>query len=118
MLRGLTGSGWHLCSLMMRMMFDGWLSETASDTLTLELPVVKPNVSVPVIGRDFYEVELSDADELDGYLDVDLEASAFTNAFPIHRLALDVGDLHRGDAGDADRRRRNCPRPCGLLGRT
>jgi hypothetical protein len=32
------------------------------------------------------------APELDGYLDVDLEASAFTNAFPIHRLGLAVGE--------------------------
>lgn len=31
------------------------------------------------------------APELDGCLDVDLEASAFTNAFPVHRLALEVG---------------------------
>ena len=28
---------------------------------------------------------------LDGCLDVDLEASAFTNALPVHRLALEVG---------------------------
>jgi hypothetical protein len=32
------------------------------------------------------------APELDGCLDVDLEASSFTNAFPVHRLALDVGE--------------------------
>jgi len=31
------------------------------------------------------------APELDGCLDVDLEASAFTNALPVHRLALPVG---------------------------
>lgn len=30
MLRGLAGSGWHLCSLMMRMMFDGYIERTAS----------------------------------------------------------------------------------------
>ena len=24
MLKGLSGSGWHLCSIMMRMMFDGY----------------------------------------------------------------------------------------------
>jgi acyl dehydratase len=30
MLRGLSGSGWHLCSLMMRMMFDGYIGQTAS----------------------------------------------------------------------------------------
>jgi uncharacterized protein len=31
------------------------------------------------------------AGHLDGCLDVDLESSAMTNAFPVHRLALSVG---------------------------
>lgn len=30
-LGGLSASGWHTASLFMRMMFDGWLSETASE---------------------------------------------------------------------------------------
>ena len=30
MLNGLSGSGWHLCSIMMRMMFDGFIGRTAS----------------------------------------------------------------------------------------
>ena len=30
MLNGLAGSGWHLCSLMMRMMCDGFITRTAS----------------------------------------------------------------------------------------
>ena len=30
MLRGLSGSGWHLCSLMMRMMADGFITRAAS----------------------------------------------------------------------------------------
>jgi acyl dehydratase len=30
MLKGLSGSGWHLCSLMMRMMFDFYIGRTAS----------------------------------------------------------------------------------------
>jgi acyl dehydratase len=30
MLKGLSGSGWHLCSVMMRMMFDGFIGRTAS----------------------------------------------------------------------------------------
>jgi uncharacterized protein len=34
--------------------------------------------------------------ELAGCLDVDLEASAFTNAFPVHRIGLHVGE--RADA--------------------
>jgi uncharacterized protein len=59
-------------------------------------------------GRGWHELSL-DADgaggwtingvaapHLDGCLDVDLEASALTNAFPIHRLRLE-----RGEAADA-----------------
>ncbi|WP_398470658.1 MaoC family dehydratase [Tardiphaga sp.] len=30
MLKGLAGSGWHMCSLMMRMIYDGFLHKTAS----------------------------------------------------------------------------------------
>jgi acyl dehydratase len=30
MLKGLSGSGWHLCSLMMRMMADSFISRAAS----------------------------------------------------------------------------------------
>lgn len=30
MLKGLAGSGWHLCSLSMRMMYDGFIGRTAS----------------------------------------------------------------------------------------
>jgi acyl dehydratase len=30
MLKGLSGSGWHLCSIMMRMMFDGFIGRAAS----------------------------------------------------------------------------------------
>lgn len=63
MLRGLSGSGWHLCSLMMRMMFDGFIRYTASlgspgvdelrwlsplrpgDDLTLDIDVTQARVS-------------------------------------------------------------------------
>ena len=30
LLKGLAGSGWHLCSIVMRMMFDGFIGRTAS----------------------------------------------------------------------------------------
>ena len=30
MLKGLSGSGWHLCSIMMRMLCDGFITRTAS----------------------------------------------------------------------------------------
>lgn len=63
MLRGLSGSGWHLGSLMMRMLFDGFLQRTASlgspgvdelrwlsplrpgDDLTLDVEVKQARVS-------------------------------------------------------------------------
>ena len=63
MLRGLSGSGWHLGSLMMRMMFDGFIGRTASlgapgvnemrwvaplrpgDDLTLDVDVIEARVS-------------------------------------------------------------------------
>jgi acyl dehydratase len=63
MLKGLSGSGWHLCSLIMRMMFDGFIGGTASlgspgvnelrwlaplrpdDELTLDIEVVEARVS-------------------------------------------------------------------------
>ena len=63
MLKGLSGSGWHLCSIIMRMMFDGFIGRTASlgspgvnelrwlaplrpgDEVTLEIEVTEARVS-------------------------------------------------------------------------
>ena len=63
MLKGLSASGWHLCSIMMRMMFDGCIGRTASlgssgvdevrwlaplrpgDDLTLDVEVAEARVS-------------------------------------------------------------------------
>jgi acyl dehydratase len=63
MLKGLSASGWHLCSIMMRMMFDGVIGRTASlgspgvnetrwlaplrpdDDLTLDVEVAEARVS-------------------------------------------------------------------------
>jgi acyl dehydratase len=63
LLGGLAGSGWHLCSIMMRMMFDGFIGRTASlgspgvselrwlaplrpgDDLTLDIDVTEARVS-------------------------------------------------------------------------
>jgi hypothetical protein len=42
-------------------------------------------------GNGDWHVDGRPAPQLAGCLDVDLEASAFTNAFPVHRLRLDVG---------------------------
>ncbi len=43
-------------------------------------------------GGGHWSVDGAPAAQLDGCLDVDLESSALTNAFPVHRLALEVGD--------------------------
>ena len=63
MLQGLSGSGWHMCSIMMRMMVDGFVGRSASlgspgvtelrwlapfrpdDELTLDIDVVEARVS-------------------------------------------------------------------------
>src|SRR5688572_5052544 len=63
MLKGLSGSGWHLGSIMMRMLFDGFIGRTASlgspgvnemrwmaplrpgDDLTLDVEVAEARVS-------------------------------------------------------------------------
>lgn len=47
-------------------------------------------------GTGGWRVDGKPAPQLDGCLDVDLEASAFTNALPVHRLGLEVGQ--RSDA--------------------
>jgi len=63
MLKGLSGSGWHLCSLMMRMMVDGFVGRSTSrgspgvdevrwlaplrpgDDLTLDIEIMAARVS-------------------------------------------------------------------------
>jgi len=42
-------------------------------------------------GAGHWQVDGQDAPHLDGCLDVDLESSAMTNALPVHRLDLPVG---------------------------
>jgi hypothetical protein len=42
-------------------------------------------------GEGNWQVDGRAAPELHGCLDVDLESSAFTNAFPVHRFACEVG---------------------------
>lgn len=59
-------------------------------------PVGSHEVRVECDGTGEWRVDGRPAPALAGCLDVDLEASAFTNAFPVHRLALDVGE--RADA--------------------
>jgi hypothetical protein len=48
-------------------------------------------LAVDADGSGGWRVNGTDAPHLDGCLDVDLESSACTNAFPVHRLGLQVG---------------------------
>ena len=43
-------------------------------------------------GAGRWQVDGAPAGHLDGCLDVDLESSSLTNAFPVHRLSLKVGE--------------------------
>lgn len=49
-------------------------------------------------GNGTWRVDGAPAPELDGCLDVDLESSCLTNAFPVRRLGLDVGERARAPA--------------------
>lgn len=74
MLQGLAGSGWHLCSIMMRMMCDGFLLRTAclgspgvdevrwlaplrpGDDLTMDVEIVGNRVSASKPDRGFAQM--------------------------------------------------------------
>ena len=47
-------------------------------------------------GAGRWRIDGEPASHLDGCLDVDLESSSLTNAFPVHRLGLEIG--HEADA--------------------
>jgi hypothetical protein len=56
------------------------------------------DVRLDADGSGHWEVDGSPCAELDGCLDVDLESSACTNALPVHRLVLGVGQSARAPA--------------------
>jgi acyl dehydratase len=80
-LKGLSGSGWHMCALMMRMIFDGFLHRTASmgspgvdrmrwiapfrpgDDLTLDVEVLEArgSNSRPTLGIVTFKCSVSNA---------------------------------------------------------
>jgi hypothetical protein len=55
-------------------------------------------VAVEVAGDGKWLVDGAASPALDGCLDVDLESSALTNAFPVHRLGLEVGEAAQAPA--------------------
>jgi uncharacterized protein len=49
-------------------------------------------LSLEADGAGHWRIDGKPADHLDGCLDVDLESSSLTNAFPVHRLGLEIGE--------------------------
>jgi hypothetical protein len=49
-------------------------------------------------GAGRWRIDGAAAPVLDGCLDVDLESSALTNAFPVHRLGLEIGEQAQAPA--------------------
>jgi hypothetical protein len=49
-------------------------------------------VTLETNGSGRWQINGAAAPALDGCLDLDLESSAMTNAFPVHRLQLDIGE--------------------------
>ena len=85
MLKGLSGSGWHLCSIMMRMMFDGFIGRTAS-------------LGSPGVNELRWLAPLRPGDDLT--LDVEVaEAQGFPQ--PSRHRHRDVQGIVRNAAGDA-----------------
>ncbi|HEY2653375.1 MAG TPA: putative glycolipid-binding domain-containing protein [Solirubrobacteraceae bacterium] len=56
------------------------------------------DVRIEADGSGGWRVNGADAPHLDGCVDVDLESSSLTNAFPVHRLGLEVGDTAEAPA--------------------
>jgi len=52
----------------------------------------RSEVTLETDGAGRWQIDGMAAPHLDGCLDVDLEASALTNAFPVHRLGLEIGE--------------------------
>ena len=64
---------------------------TRTATVSSRTSSGRRSVTVASDGRGGWTVDGTAAPELTGCLDVDLEASACTNALPVRRLALDAG---------------------------
>ncbi len=68
----------------------GWRTRRAS--LFARTPAGRRELTLEAGAGARWTVDGAGAPALDGCLDVDLEASAFTNALPVHRLGLQVGE--------------------------
>ena len=68
----------------------GWLTRTAR--VTSHSASGRRELTLEADGAGGWRVDGAPAPQLDGCLDVDLESSCLTNAFPVHRLGLEVGE--------------------------
>ncbi|WP_280426355.1 putative glycolipid-binding domain-containing protein [Nocardia carnea] len=68
---------------------SGWQTRTAR--VTSRSTTGRRTVLLEADGAGHWLVNNEPAPELDGCLDVDLESSAMTNTFPVHRAALPIG---------------------------
>jgi hypothetical protein len=66
-----------------------WSTQSARVDNRSESGVTELRLETDAAGR--WRVNGAEAPHLDGCLDVDLESSSLTNAFPVHRLRLGVG---------------------------
>ena len=69
---------------------QAWRTRSANVTGQSELGARRLRLEADGLGH--WQVDGVAAPFLDGCLDVDLESSAMTNTFPVHRLALGAGD--------------------------
>jgi acyl dehydratase len=89
MLRGLSVSGWHLCSLMMRMMFDGYIGRTAS-------------LGSPGVDEVRWLSPLRPGDDL--MLDVDVTAARASRSRPEMGIVTFAMRMHNASGQDCSRR--------------
>lgn len=68
----------------------GWVTRRA--TVTARSADAERTTTLRADGAGRWTVDGEPSPRLDGCFDVDLEASAFTNALPVHRLALAGGE--------------------------
>jgi uncharacterized protein len=68
----------------------GWRTRRA--LVTGRSPAGPSQVVLEADGSGRWRVDGAPAPRLDGCLDLDLESSSCTNAFPVHRLGLQVGE--------------------------
>jgi hypothetical protein len=67
-----------------------WLTRNAHVTSQSESGTTERTLESDGLGR--WRVDGEPAPHLDGCLDVDLESSSFTNALPVHRFGLEIGE--------------------------